>query len=194
MSEAGHGPRLWIRLPLPVAITDALMVNVGPQTLAIPVPAVKGAIHLRPEEIRTLDGVESIEIEGESVDLVRLDRVLQIAGRETDGPLSVVTLRTGRKTLAVVVDEFLSKEEIVIKNLGAFLQGIGPFAGATVTGQGQVVLLLDSLKLLEMSAVSGWPRPVELRRELEAIAAPAAEAKRRVLLVDAPVTVRRFVG
>jgi len=193
-SEAGHGTRFRIRLPLTVAITDALMVNVGPQTLAIPVPAVKGAIHLRPEEIRTLDGVESIEIEGESVDLVRLDRVLQIAGRETDGPLSVVTLRTGRKTLAVVVDEFLSKEEIVIKNLGAFLQGIGPFAGATVTGQGQVVLLLDSLRLLEMSAPSARPRASDSRREREAVAAPAAEAKRRVLLVDDSVSVRRFVG
>ncbi len=193
-TEAGRGTRFRIRLPLTVAIADALMVNVGQQTLAIPVPAVKRAMNVRPEEIRTLDGVASIEIEGESVDLVRLDRVLRIPGYETDGPLSVVVLRTGRKTLAVVVDEFLSKEEIVIKNLGAFLQGIGPFAGATVTGQGQVVLLLDSLKLLEMSAVSGWPHPVELRRELEAIAAPAAEAKRRVLLVDDSVSVRKFVG
>ena len=193
-TEAGRGTRFRIRLPLTVAIADALMVNVGPETLAIPVPAVKGAIHVRPEEIRTKDGVESIEIEGESVDLVRLDRVLQISGRETDGPLSVVTLRTGRKTLAVVVDEFLSKEEIVIKNLGAFLQGIGPFAGATVTGQGHVVLLLDSLKLLEMSAASAWPGAVEFRREHEAIAAPAAEAKRRVLLVDDSVSVRKFVG
>jgi chemosensory pili system protein ChpA (sensor histidine kinase/response regulator) len=193
-TEAGRGTRFRIRLPLTVAIADALMVNVGQQTLAIPIPAVKGVIGVRPEEIRTLDGVESIEIEGESVDLVRLDRVLQIPGCETDGPLSVVMLRTGRKTLAVVVDEFLSKEEIVIKNLGAFLQGIGPFAGATVTGQGQVVLLLDSLKLLEMSAASAWPRPVELRREREGIAAPAAEAKRRVLLVDDSVSVRKFVG
>jgi len=193
-TEAGRGTRFRIRLPLTVAIADALMVNVGPETLAIPVPAVKGALHVRPEEIRTIDGVESIEIEGERVDLVRLDRVLQIAGRETDGPLSVVTLRTGRKTLAVVVDEFLSKEEIVVKNLGAFLQGIGPFAGATVTGQGQVVLLLDSLKLLEMSAASAWPRAAEFRREPEAVAAPAAEAKRRVLLVDDSVSVRKFVG
>ena len=193
-TEAERGTRFRIRLPLTVAIADALMVNVGPETLAIPVPAVKGALHVRPEEIRTIDGVESIEIEGERVGLVRLDRVLQIAGREPDGPLSVVTLRTGRKTLAVVVDEFLSKEEIVIKNLGAFLQGIGPFAGATVTGQGQVVLLLDSLKLLEMSTASAWPRAAEFPREREAVAAPAAEAKRRVLLVDDSVSVRKFVG
>ena len=193
-TELGRGTRFRIRLPLTVAIADALMVSVGSEILAIPVPAVKGAIHVRPEEIRTVDGVEAIEIEGESVDLVRLDRVLQIGGRQTDGPLSVVALRTGRKTLAVVVDEFLSKEEIVIKNLGAFLQGIGPFAGATVTGQGRVVLLLDSLKLLEMSATSAWARPAEFRREPEAVAAPAAGAKRRVLLVDDSVSVRKFVG
>ena len=194
-TEAGRGTRFRIRLPLTVAISDALMVTVGPQTLAIPVPAVKGAINVRPEEVRTVDGVETVEIEGETVDLVRLDRVLQIPARDAEGPLSIVALRTGRKTLAVVVDEFLSKEEIVIKNLGAFLQGIGPFSGATVTGQGRVILLLDSLKLLEMRTTASWPPPMaELRGEREAVVAPAAEAKRRVLLVDDSVSVRRFVG
>ena len=192
-TEAGRGTRFRIRLPLTVAISDALMVHVGPETLAIPVPAVKAVISVRPEEIRTTDGVESIEVEGESVDLVRLDRVLRIPGRGADGPLSVVTLRTGRKTLAVVVDEFLSKEEIVIKNLGAFLQGVGPFSGATVTGQGRVILLLDSLKLLEMNAAAPTPRAVEARRERDAVAA-APEGKRCVLLVDDSVSVRKFVG
>lgn len=193
-TEAGRGTRFRIRLPLTVAIADALMVSVGPQTLAIPVPAVKGALSMRSEEVRIVDGVESVEIEGETVDLVRLDRVLQIPARDGDGPLSIVALRTGRRTLAVVVDEFLSKEEIVIKNLGAFLQGIGPFSGATVTGQGRVILLLDSLKLLEMRTVASWPPTVERHPEREAVVAPAAEAKRRVLLVDDSVSVRRFVG
>lgn len=193
-TEPGRGTRFRIRLPLTVAIADALMVGVGSETLAVPVAAVKGAIQVRSDEIRTLDGVESIDIEGERVDLVRLDRVLRIPSRQTDGPLSVVALRTGRKTLAVVVDAFLSKEEIVIKNLGAFLQGIGPFAGATVTGQGRVVLLLDSLKLLEMSTASAWAGPAEFRRERDAMAVPATEAKRRILLVDDSVSVRKFVG
>src|SRR5262249_47488980 len=151
------------------------------------VPAVKGVLTVRPEEIRTADAVESVEIEGEQVDLIRLDRVLQIPASTGDGLLSIVALRTGRKTLAVVVDEFLTKEEIVIKNLGAFLQGVGPYAGATVTGQGSVILLLDALKLSEMSATAAWPRAAELRPEREAVA-PAGEAKRRVLLVDDSVS------
>jgi chemosensory pili system protein ChpA (sensor histidine kinase/response regulator) len=193
-TEAGCGTRFRIRLPLTVAISDALMVSIGVQTLAIPVAAVKGALSIRPEDVRTLDGAESVEIEGESVDLVRLHRVLRIPARDAGGPLSVVNLRTGRKTLAVVVDEFLNKEEIVVKNLGAFLQGIGPFSGATVTGQGRVILLLDSMKLLEMTTAAPWPRMVEEHPEPEPVAAPAAEAKRRVLLVDDSVSVRKFVG
>jgi chemosensory pili system protein ChpA (sensor histidine kinase/response regulator) len=193
-TEAGCGTRLRIRLPLTVAISDALMVSVGVQTLAIPVAAVKGALSIRPEDVRILDGAESVEIEGESVDLVRLHRVLRIPARDAGGPLSVVNLRTGRKTLAVVVDEFLNKEEIVVKNLGAFLQGIGPFSGATVTGQGRVILLLDSMKLLEMTTAAPWPRMVEEHPEPEPVATPAAEARRRVLLVDDSVSVRKFVG
>jgi len=192
-TEVGRGTRFRIRLPLTVAISDALMVNVGAQTLAIPIPSVKGVINLRPEDVRTVDDVESVEIEGESVDLVRLDRVLQMPPRAAGGSLSIVTLRPAQDA-AVVVDEFLNKEEIVIKNLGAFLQGIGPFSGATVTGQGRVILLLDSMKLLEMSTAGPWPRMAEIRREPEAVAAPASDARRRVLLVDDSVSVRKFVG
>jgi chemosensory pili system protein ChpA (sensor histidine kinase/response regulator) len=193
-TEAGRGTRFRIRLPLTVAISDALMVQVGPETLAIPVPAVKAAIHVRPEEIRTVDDAESMEVEGEEVNLVRLDRLLGIPTRVVDdGPLSVVTLRTGRKTLGVAVDEFLVKEEIVIKNLGGFLQGFGPFSGATVTGEGRVILLLDALKLLEMSFAPPAPRS-EPGRQRVAASAPAAEGRRSVLLVDDSVSVRKFVG
>jgi len=193
-TEAGRGTRFRIRLPLTVAISDALMVQVGPETLAIPVPAVKGVVHVQPEEIRATDGAESVEIDGGSVDLVRLDRLLRIRGRGADGPLSVVTLRTGRKTLAAVVDEFLRKEEIVIKNLGTFLQGVGPFSGATVTGEGHVILLLDSLKLLEMSVTAPATRAGDVGGERGVFGAPAPDGRRCVLLVDDSVSVRKFVG
>jgi chemosensory pili system protein ChpA (sensor histidine kinase/response regulator) len=191
-TEAGRGTRFRIRLPLTVAISDALMVRVGAEVLAIPVPAVKAALQARLDEIRSFDGAESIEIDGEPVDLVRLGRLLRIPSDGDAGPLSIVTLRTGRKTLAVVVDEFLMKEEIVVKNLGGFLQGTGPFSGATVTGEGRVILLLDALKLLEMSLAA--PAPPALDGERVTDAPPAAEGQRRVLLVDDSVSVRKFVG
>jgi chemosensory pili system protein ChpA (sensor histidine kinase/response regulator) len=193
-TQAGRGTRFRIRLPLTVAISDALMVRVGAETFAVPVPAVKAALQIRPEEIRSFDGAESIEIDGERVDLVRLGRLLRVPSDADSGSLSIVTLRTGRKTLAMAVDEFLLKEEIVIKSLGGFLQGSGPFAGATVTGEGRVILMLDALKLLEMSlaapafpALDDAPPPVTS-------APPVPAGQRRVLLVDDSVSVRKFVG
>ena len=126
--------------------------------------------------------------------LVRLDRLLRIPGRGADGSLSVVTLRTGRKILAAVVDEFLRKEEIVIKNLGTFLQGVGPFSGATITGEGHVILLLDSLKLLEMSVAAPATRAGDTGGECGVFGSPAPDGRRCVLLVDDSVSVRKFVG
>jgi chemosensory pili system protein ChpA (sensor histidine kinase/response regulator) len=169
------------------------MVRVGAETFAVPVPAVKAALLIRSEDIRSFDGAESIEIDGEMVDLVRLGRLLRVPSDAAEGPLSIVTLRTGRKTLAMAVDEFLLKEEIVIKSLGGFLQGIGPFSGATVTGEGQVILMLDALKLLEMSLAAPAFQALEGGEPLPT-APPAAEGPRRVLLVDDSVSVRKFVG
>jgi chemosensory pili system protein ChpA (sensor histidine kinase/response regulator) len=190
-TEPGRGTRFRIRLPLTVAISDALMVQVGAETLAIPVPAVKAVLHVRTEDVRGSASGESIEIDGEQVELMRLDRVLGLASRETDGLLSVVTLRTGRKSLAVVVDQFFGKQEIVVKSLGGFLQGVGPFSGATVTGEGRVILLLDALKLLELAVTAPAARAIETSREE---ADPVADGRRWVLLVDDSVSVRKFVG
>jgi chemosensory pili system protein ChpA (sensor histidine kinase/response regulator) len=193
-TQAGRGTRFRIRLPLTVAISDALMVRVGAETFAVPVPAVKAAMQIRPEDVRSFDGAESIEIDSEPVDLVRLGRLLRIPSDADGGSLSIVTLRTGRKTLAMAVDEFLLKEEIVIKSLGGFLQGMGPFSGATVTGEGQVILMLDALKLLEMSLVAPALQALEAEQPPIPSAPPAAEGQRRVLLVDDSVSVRKFVG
>jgi len=167
-------------------------LGLGPETLAIPVPAVKAVLRVRPGEVRATDGGESIEIDGEQIELVRLDRMLRLPSRVADGLLAVVTLRTGRKTLAVVVDDFFRKEEIVVKTLGAFLQGVGPFSGATVTGEGRVILLLDALKLLELTVTAPVTRELETTREPDGGDAP--DGKRCVLLVDDSVSVRKFVG
>jgi chemosensory pili system protein ChpA (sensor histidine kinase/response regulator) len=193
-TQADRGTRFRIRLPLTVAISDALMVRVGSETFAVPVPTVKAAMQIRPEEIRSFDGAESIEIDGEPVDLVRLGRLLRIPSDDDAEPLSIVTLRTGRKSLAVAVDEFLLKEEIVIKSLGGFLQGTGPFSGATVTGEGRVILLLDALKLLELSLAAPAVQALDEEPPRVTSVPPAAEGQRRVLLVDDSVSVRKFVG
>ena len=104
----------------------------------------------------------------------------------------MVALRAGRRLVAAAVDELLGKSEIVIKSLGAFLDGVGPWSGATVSGEGRVILLLDPTRLAETRRGDapriGAPRPVPTRP-----GAPPREAP-RVLLVDDSLSVRKFVG
>jgi chemosensory pili system protein ChpA (sensor histidine kinase/response regulator) len=93
----------------------------------------------------------------------------------------------------VIVDELLGKEEIVIKNLGALLEGVGPYSGATISGEGRVILLLDPTRLREAaaklpSAMSAVPSREEER------AADNGEERPRILLVDDSVSIRKFVG
>ena len=135
-TEIGVGTTFTLKLPLTVAVSDAVMVRVGTEIFAVAVSAV----------------------------------------------------RAGRRTLAVAVDELLGKEEIVVKSLGRFLDGIGPFAGATVSPEGRVILLLDPLKLADMRSTDA---PVPAPRPSE----PVVNTRRpRVLLVDDSISVRKFVG
>jgi chemosensory pili system protein ChpA (sensor histidine kinase/response regulator) len=131
-----------------------------------------------------------VEIEGQELSLLRLGRVLGVAGDPPGRRISVVALRAGRRLVAVVVDELLGKSEIVIKSLGAFLDAAGPWAGATVSGEGRVILLLDPTRLLEMrgGAVPWGGAPAPTGPRAPRIAAP------RVLLVDDSLSVRKFVG
>ncbi len=185
----GNGVRFSLRLPLTVAVSDALLVRVGATTLAIPVQTVKAMSRVLPAEIVIADDAETVEIEAERLELLRLDRVLGVAGKSADGPLPVVVLRTGRRAVAVAVDDLLGREEVVVKRLGAFMEGCGPYAGATVSPEGQVILLLDAARLADRAGLALRPRP-------PAAASPAAgpASARTVLLVDDSVSVRKFVA
>ncbi|PYM96344.1 MAG: hypothetical protein DME04_02055 [Candidatus Rokuibacteriota bacterium] len=194
-TAVGRGTRFRIKLPLTIAISDVLKVRVGSEILAVPVSAVRSMIEVSPEEIRSASGMETVEVEGQEVDLVRLDRLLGLGSRPSGALVSIVVLRTGRKLLAAAVDELLAKEEIVVKGLGGFLQGFGPFSGASVVGDGGVMLLLDPLSLLEMSAAATLePTPALESGGRPAVAASASDGRPCVLLVDDSVSVRKFVG
>jgi len=104
-TEVGAGTRFTLKLPLTVAISDALLARIGTETLAIPVSAVKAMVRVRPDEIQGASGAETVEVEGQRLDLVRLDHILGLTSRPPGGPLPVVALRTGRKTLAVVPEK-----------------------------------------------------------------------------------------
>ena len=162
-TAVGIGTRFTIKLPLTVTISDAFLVRVRTEVLAVPVTAVRRVLMLRPEEIRDAGGAETVLVEEERIDLVTLHEVLGVPQSPRVPRLPVLVLRVGRRSLAVAVDELLGKEEVVVKSLGEFLEGVGPFAGASIDGEGRVILLLDPARLLTAGAdairAAGLPVP-----------------------------------
>jgi chemosensory pili system protein ChpA (sensor histidine kinase/response regulator) len=188
-TEPGRMTRFVLKVPLTVAIADALMVRCGPETLAFPLTAVSVMRSVAPSEIVTTGGRESVRLDDQVLDLVRLDRVLGLKATPPPTRLPVVVLRGGGKPFGVVVDELLGKEEIVIKSLGSLLEGVGPFSGATISGEGRVILLLDPTRLREAAATSPGV-PTTTSRDEER----ADEGRLRILLVDDSLSIRKFVG
>ena len=188
-TEPGRMTRFVLKVPLTVAIADALMVRCGPETLAFPLTAVSVMRPVAPSDIVAAGGRESVRVDDQVLDLVRLGRVLGLRPTPPAMRLPVVVLRGGGKPFGVVVDELLGKEEIVIKSLGALLEGAGPFSGATISGEGRVILLLDPTRLREAAATARLVADVGVREEER-----EAEPRTRVLLVDDSVSIRKFVG
>jgi chemosensory pili system protein ChpA (sensor histidine kinase/response regulator) len=188
----GAGTRFTLELPLALAISDALLVRCGGETLAVPLSAVRQIVPRRPQDIRGTGAGEMVRVEGHLLDLHRLDRVLGLAAAVDAPPaLPVLVVRSGGRSFAVAVDAIVGKEEIVIKPLGGLLADLPPFGGATITGEGRVILVLDPARLLALaeSAVTRGAAP----RTAAHPESPTSVA-RRVLLVDDSVSVRRFVG
>jgi chemosensory pili system protein ChpA (sensor histidine kinase/response regulator) len=191
-TEPGRMTRFVLKLPLTVAIADALMVRCGPETLAFPLTAVSMMRPVAPSEIVGSGGRESVRLDDQVIDLIRLDRVLGLRATPPGTRLPVVVLRGGGKPFGVIVDELLGKEEIVIKNLGALLEGTGPFSGATISGEGRVILLLDPTMLRDAAATA--PAAISTASTHEEESAADDEERRRILLVDDSISIRKFVG
>jgi chemosensory pili system protein ChpA (sensor histidine kinase/response regulator) len=187
-SRPGRGTRFTLRIPVAVAISDSLTVRVGSEVLAVPLAAVKRVVHVRPYEIERDDGRERIHVDGAFADLLHLARALRLSTSPPSGAIPVLLLK-GSPTIGVVVDALLGREETVIQPLGELLAGIGPFAGAAISADGRVVLVLDSLALTRMSSDTMTPATAEP----EATVAPTSSIP-RVLVVDDSLSVRKIVG
>jgi chemosensory pili system protein ChpA (sensor histidine kinase/response regulator) len=142
-----------------------------------------------PSDVVSAGGRETVRLEDQVLELIRLDRVLGVPGSPPPTRLPVVVLRGGGRPFGVVVDELLGKEEIVIKSLGSFLEGVGPFSGATISGEGRVILLLDPTLLREATTDARGESRSEVVRSLE-----VGEERPCIMLVDDSVSIRKFVG
>lgn len=143
-TEAGKGSKFIIRLPLTLAIIQALLVMVGNEKYAIPLSSTKEIIKVTPEQIKTVQKQEVILLRNMVVPIVRLDKILEVPPVERKKKdMTVVIVKKGEKLSGFLVDSLIGQQEIVIKSLGKLLSNIKGIAGATILGDGNVALILD---------------------------------------------------
>jgi two-component system chemotaxis sensor kinase CheA len=147
-SEPGAGTTFTIKLPLTLAIAQALLVGSGDQTFAIPLAVVEETLRLAPGDIKAVRGADVIQVRGEVVPLFRLRQLFgqpPVAGGER---LPAVILGDGTHRMALVVDTLVGQQDVVVKSLGDFLGAVPGVGGATILGDGRVALILDAQSLL----------------------------------------------
>lgn len=148
-TQLGIGTTFRIRLPLTTAIIDGLLVRVGPDRFILPTITVQMALRPIPSMLARVQGRgEVLEHRGRILPLHRLHERFGIEGAVVEAVDGIVVIvETGGKVYALLVDELLNKQEVVIKNLGGFLQNLPGVAGGAILGDGNIALILDPASL-----------------------------------------------
>jgi two-component system chemotaxis sensor kinase CheA len=153
LSEPGAGSQFVIKLPLTLAIIDGIVVRVGEERYIIPTIAIQESIRPQREQYSTVHGRgETLLIRGHLVPIIRLYEAFGVTSTYTDpceGIVVVIESEWGRR--ALLVDELLGKQEVVIKSLGGYMKDIKGVAGGTILGDGRVGLILDLAGLVSVS-------------------------------------------
>jgi len=149
-TKVNEGSKFKIRLPLTLAIIQALLVNVSDEIYAIPLGSIDSTINIKSSDLKTVQNKEVILLRGQIIPIVRLAHVLNIPETvEQQDELFIVIVHIGDLKAGVIVDNLIGQQEIVIKSLGKLLAGIKVIAGATILGNGQVALILDIASLIQ---------------------------------------------
>ncbi len=153
-SKVGEGTRLEIKVPLTLAIMPTLMVMLGDQTFAFPLVSVNEIFHMDLTRTNVVDGQEVVTVRDKALPLFYLKQWLVDGAQSTEPAESahVVIVTVGTQRVGFVVDQLIGQEEVVIKPLGKMLQGTPGMAGATITGDGRIALILDVPSMLKRYA------------------------------------------
>lgn len=163
-SELGKGTKLTLTLPLTLAIIDALMVQVGGAIFAIPLDAVSETTKIEVEKLSDINNRKAVTLRGEVLGIVELAELLDLPqAMDEREVLPMVVIHDNERRLGLVVDRLLERQEIVIKPLGQYLNDfdLKGLSGATIMGDGSVVLILDPHEIYSLSTQLGR-RPQEV--------------------------------
>jgi chemosensory pili system protein ChpA (sensor histidine kinase/response regulator) len=185
-STPGQGTRFLIRLPYTLAITHALIVNVGDETFALPLPTVEGITRVSREKIlkHLTEDDPKLDYGGVSYKIQHLGSLVGAAPSalpDDESAVSLVLVRAGESSAALLTDSLEGSREIVVKTLGPHITSVAGVTGATILGDGRVIMILDAATLVRAQRGNERSAPV---------AAPA-ERQLTALVVDDSITMRR---
>jgi chemosensory pili system protein ChpA (sensor histidine kinase/response regulator) len=199
-STWGEGTQFIVRLPFTVSVNRALMVQIGDDLYAIPLNTIEGIVRVSPFELEHYyqDEQARFEYAGENYLVRYLGTMLDSdALPKLDGqslPLPVVLVRSAENTVALQVDRLLGSREIVVKTLGAQFTAVSGLSGATVMGDGSVVVILDLHALIREQLALGLGRSLLLEPLQASTVSDSDQEEKLVMVVDDSVTVRKVTS
>lgn len=193
-TERGVGSRFEIRLPFTVSVNRALMVSVGGEVYAVPLNNIEGIVRVSPYELEVYyeDGGPDFEYAGRQYNLRYMGQLLGVQSPHLDGqlePRPVLLIRNAEPPTAVQVDSLMGSQEVVVKTLGPQFAAVPGLSGATVLGDGSVVVILDMLASIRAEAAR---RMLNIADPMAL--APADHLVKHVMVVDDSVTVRKVTS
>ncbi len=166
-STLGEGTRFRLKIPLTLAILESMLVRSGAETFALPLYAISEVVRLTSDMVESIQGGDVIHHRDRVVPIIRLDEALDVqvpsAGPERSDHLDTaedsyaIIANVAHRRVALVVDEPIAQEEVVIKSMGDYLKGVSGIAGSTILGDGQVIMVLDVGELIQLEEADGLP-------------------------------------
>lgn len=203
-TEPGKGTKFSIKLPLTLLINPALLLKCGGQEFAISLTSVEETARIPVNHIHNVGSQEVIKLREQVLPIRRLRKILGYSptnGTAQQPSMPIVIVRSGERTLALMVDELLGRETIVIKPLGDYLRKVALFSGATISGEGKVRLILDIATIVDQELVTSTPGEGQVTKlDVKAAAAEALESRQvpkkpaELILIDDSISIRKVVG
>lgn len=150
-SKWGKGSKFSVQLPLTLSIISAMLIRLSNEKYAIPLSSIVETAAIKQDQIRIVHGNRMVNYRNSVIPLVSLGKLFDVPNTSdsNEGDTQIVVIRKGEKLAALVVDEFIGQQEIVLKSLGKYLTNLFAISGATILGDGQVALIIDTNALIK---------------------------------------------